>query len=196
MKKAVSILILAVVIVGVLASCGSHAVTNVAEITIEGYGTIKAELYGKDAPITVLNFVDLAKKGYYDGTQIVRVQEGFVVQTGRGSGTSSISGEFLANGTTNKIAHKRGTLSMARSTAYNSASDQFFICLDSETATQLNGYYASFGTVIEGMDIIDKIVEDIKAAGDSAFVSDSDQAAMGILADEYKITITSIKITK
>lgn len=194
MKKNVSFVLVILALSAMLVSCGGHTVTNKAEITIEGYGTIKAELYGKDAPITVMNFVELAKSGYYDGTQIVRVQDGFVIQTGRGKGTSTIRGEFLINGTNNPISHERGVLSMARSTAYNSASDQFFICLDDESAKTLDGYYASFGKVVEGLDIVDKIAADIKEAGDDAFLPD--QAEAGFLADAYKITITSIKITK
>ena len=194
MKKIVSFVLVILALSAMLVSCTGHTVTNKAEITIEGYGTIKAELYGKDAPITVMNFVELAKSGYYDGTQIVRVQDGFVIQTGRGKGTSTIRGEFLVNGTNNPISHERGVLSMARSTAYNSASDQFFICLDDESAKTLDGYYASFGKVVEGLDIVDKIAADIKEAGDDAFLPD--QAEAGFLADAYKITITSIKITK
>lgn len=194
MKKIVSFVLVILALSAMLVSCTGHTVTNKAEITIEGYGTIKAELYGKDAPITVMNFVELAKSGYYDGTQIVRVQDGFVIQTGRGKGTSTIRGEFLINGTNNPISHERGVLSMARSTAYNSASDQFFICLDDELAKTLDGYYASFGKVVEGLDIVDKIAADIKEAGDDAFLPD--QAEAGFLADAYKITITSIKITK
>lgn len=194
MKKIVSFVLVILSLSAMLVSCKGHTVTNKAEITIEGYGTIKAELYGKDAPITVMNFVELAKSGYYDGTQIVRVQDGFVIQTGRGKGTSTIRGEFLINGTNNPISHERGVLSMARSTAYNSASDQFFICLDDELAKTLDGYYASFGKVVEGLDIVDKIAADIKEAGDDAFLPD--QAEAGFLADAYKITITSIKITK
>jgi len=194
MKKIVSFVLVILSLSAMLVSCTGHTVTNKAEITIEGYGTIKAELYGKDAPITVMNFVELAKSGYYDGTQIVRVQDGFVIQTGRGKGTSTIRGEFLINGTNNPISHERGVLSMARSTAYNSASDQFFICLDDELAKTLDGYYASFGKVVEGLDIVDKIAADIKEAGDDAFLPD--QAEAGFLADAYKITITSIKITK
>lgn len=194
MKKIVSFVLVILALSAMLVSCTGHTVTNKAEITIEGYGTIKAELYGKDAPITVMNFVELAKSGYYDGTQIVRVQDGFVIQTGRGKGTSTIRGEFLINGTNNPISHERGVLSMARSTAYNSASDQFFICLDDESAKTLDGYYASFGKVVEGLDIVDKIAADIKDAGDDAFLPD--QAEAGFLADAYKITITSIKITK
>lgn len=194
MKKIVSFVLVILALSAMLVSCTGHTVTNKAEITIEGYGTIKAELYGKDAPITVMNFVELAKSGYYDGTQIVRVQDGFVIQTGRGKGTSTIRGEFLVNGTNNPISHERGVLSMARSTAYNSASDQFFICLDDESAKTLDGYYASFGKVVEGLDIVNKIAADIKEAGDDAFLPD--QAEAGFLADAYKITITSIKITK
>ena len=194
MKKIVSFVLVILALSAMLVSCTGHTVTNKAEITIEGYGTIKAELYGKDAPITVMNFVELAKSGYYDGTQIVRVQDGFVIQTGRGKGTSTIRGEFLVNGTNNPISHERGVLSMARSTAYNSASDQFFICLDDESAKTLDGYYASFGKVVEGLDIVDKIAADIKEAGDDAFLPD--QAEAGFLADAYKISITSIKITK
>ena len=163
------------------------------EMTFDGFGTVKLELYADMAPITVGHFIDLVKSGYYDGTSIIRVQAGFVVQGGKGSGTSTIKGEFSSNGVDNTVAHKRGVLSMARSTSMDSASDQFFICLNDESAKSLDGRYAAFGAVVEGMDIIDKIVEarnDINCLD----LSNLSRAQIGFLNTESYVKILSAKV--
>ncbi len=138
-----------------------------AVITVENYGEIKVELDGDSAPITVKNFVELAKDGFYDGLTFHRSVEGFVLQggdpdgTGRGGSGKTIKGEFIANGYKNPISHARGVLSMARlGNDYNSATSQFFIVLSDDAKSSLDGMYASFGKVTEGMDIVDKIVKD------------------------------------
>ncbi len=138
-----------------------------AVITVENYGEIKVELDGDSAPITVENFVTLAKSGFYDGLTFHRSYEGFVLQggdpegTGRGGSKDKIKGEFKANGYDNPISHSRGVLSMARlGNDNNSASSQFFIVLDDSAKSSLDGLYASFGKVTEGMEIVDKIVKD------------------------------------
>lgn len=138
-----------------------------AVITVENYGEIKVELDGDSAPITVKNFVVLAKDGFYDGLTFHRSVEGFVLQggdpdgTGRGGSGKTIKGEFIANGYKNPISHARGVLSMARlGNDYNSATSQFFIVLSDDAKSSLDGMYASFGKVTEGMDIVDKIVKD------------------------------------
>ena len=137
-----------------------------AEIVFKDYGTVKLDLYPDVAPITVQNFVDLAGSGFYDGLTIHRVVPGFVIQggdpTGTGygeSGQTKIKGEFAANGIVNEINHVRGVISMARAgNNYDSATSQFFIMLEDKTQIgYLNGNYAAFGCVTEGMDVVDKI---------------------------------------
>ena len=134
-----------------------------AVITVENYGEIKLELDGDTAPITVKNFTELAKSGFYDGLTFHRVISGFMIQGGdpNGNGTGgsdkTIKGEFSANGIDNKISHKRGVISMARSKSYDSASSQFFIM--HEDGTYLDGQYAAFGHVTEGMETVDAIAK-------------------------------------
>lgn len=123
--------------------------------------TIKAELYPQSAPISVQNFVDLANKGFYNGLTFHRVIKGFMIQGGcpQGTGTGgpgySIKGEFARNGVSNDIKHTEGVLSMARSMAPDSAGSQFFIM--HKAAPHLDGSYAAFGKVTEGMDVVDEI---------------------------------------
>ena len=124
-------------------------------------GTIKAELYPEIAPNTVNNFISLIKKGFYDGTIFHRTIEGFMIQGGDPTGTGmggpgySIKGEFSDNGFKNDLKHSRGVLSMARSMMPDSAGSQFFIM--HEDSPHLDGQYASFGKVLEGMDVVDRI---------------------------------------
>lgn len=137
-----------------------------AEIVFAEYGTVKVNLLPDEAPITVQNFVDLAKSGFYDGLTIHRVVAGFVIQGGDPTGTGyglegqpKIKGEFSENGVQNRISHVRGVLSMARAGGnMDSATSQFFIMLDDrEQEGYLNGNYAAFGYVSEGMDVVDAI---------------------------------------
>ena len=124
---------------------------------------IKIELYPDVAPITVANFEKLVKEGFYDGLIFHRVISGFMIQggdpmgTGMGGAKEKIKGEFLANGVRNNLKHTRGVISMARSAMPNSASSQFFIM--HKAAPHLDGAYAAFGKIIEGMDIVNKIAE-------------------------------------
>lgn len=133
----------------------------IATIIIKGYGTVKAELYPNIAENTVKNFISLANSGFYDGLTFHRIIENFMIQGGDpdGDGTGgpnySIKGEFKANGIENSLKHEDGVLSMARSSSYNSGGSQFFIM--NSTASYLDGNYAAFGKVIEGMDIIYEI---------------------------------------
>lgn len=128
---------------------------------IEGFGTIKAELYPEVAPNTVNNFITLVNKGYYNGLTFHRIIRGFMIQGGdpKGNGTGGpgygIKGEFMANGFNNTLKHTAGVLSMARSMMPDSAGSQFFIM--HEDAPHLDGQYAAFGKVTEGMDIVDDI---------------------------------------
>lgn len=133
----------------------------IVTITMNDGGTIKAELYPEIAPNTVNNFISLIKKGFYDGTIFHRTIEGFMIQGGDPTGTGmggpgySIKGEFSDNGFKNDLKHSRGVLSMARSMMPDSAGSQFFIM--HEDSPHLDGQYASFGKVLEGMDVVDKI---------------------------------------
>ena len=195
MKKIIIriILILAIVaviagIVGVGYGIYKKATLNisnpVATMEIEGYGTIKIELYPDKAPNTVTNFIRLSNRGYYNGSTFHRTIPNFVIQGGAKNGDTTVSpklsdimdnvendkeynikGEFIANGyDKNNIKHEKGVISMARgdysqygltTEGYNSASSQFFIM--TEDNTQLDGSYAAFGKVIEGMDVVEKI---------------------------------------
>jgi peptidyl-prolyl cis-trans isomerase B (cyclophilin B) len=131
-------------------------------MTMENGGVIKAELYPEIAPNTVSNFVDLINRGFYDGLIFHRVIPGFMIQGGcpEGSGMGgpgySIKGEFTGNGFKNTLKHSKGVLSMARSMHPDSAGSQFFLMV--ADAPHLDGQYASFGKVIEGMEVADKIV--------------------------------------
>lgn len=133
------------------------------EISVKDYGIIKVELDADVAPITVTNFLDLVNEGFYDGLTFHRVVEGFCIQggdptgTGMGGSKKTIKGEFSLNNVTNNISHKRGAISMARSSSYDSASSQFFIV--QKDSTFLDGQYAGFGYVTEGMEVVDKIAE-------------------------------------
>ena len=132
-------------------------------IEMENGGIIDIELYPEVAPISVKNFEKLVSEGFYDGIIFHRVIEGFMIQggdplgMGYGGSDENIKGEFLANGVKNTLSHTRGVVSMARSQDPNSASSQFFIC--HEDATFLDGNYAAFGKVVNGMDVVDAIAE-------------------------------------
>lgn len=134
----------------------------IVTIEMEDGGKMIAELYPEIAPNSVYNFIKLIKEGFYDGLIFHRVIPGFMIQGGcpQGSGTGGpgyhIPGEFAMNGVQNDLVHDRGVLSMARSMQPNSAGSQFFVMV--EKAPHLDGQYAAFGKVIEGMDVADKIV--------------------------------------
>ena len=157
------------------------------KINIKDYGTIEVELDADQAPITVTNFVNLAKDGFYDGLTFHRIIEGFMMQGGdpRGNGTGGsgqeIKGEFSVNGVNNTLSHTRGAISMARSTFPDSASSQFFIV--HQDYTSLDGQYACFGYVTSGMEIVDEICE-------NAVVLDNN----GTVASDSKPVIESIEV--
>ncbi len=135
----------------------------VVTFTMENGDVIKAELYPDIAPISVNNFISLISKNFYDGLIFHRVIRGFMIQGGDPEGTGmggpgySIKGEFSSNGVQNNLKHTEGVLSMARSMAPNSAGSQFFIM--HKNAPHLDGQYAAFGKVIEGMDAVNRIAE-------------------------------------
>ncbi len=159
-----------------------------AEIEVEDYGTIALELDADTAPISVTNFVKLAKDGFYDGLTFHRIIDGFMIQggdplgNGTGGSESTIKGEFADNGVENSISHVRGVISMARSQSPNSASSQFFIV--HEDSIFLDGQYAAFGRVTEGMEIVDQLCADTPVQDSNGTVSADDQPI-----------ITSIKVT-
>lgn len=150
-----------------------------AEIEVKDYGTIDVELDADTAPITVTNFVKLAQEGFYDGLTFHRIMDGFMIQGGdpNGDGTGgseeNIKGEFSNNGVDNDISHTRGTISMARASDPDSASSQFFIV--QADSTFLDGDYAGFGHVTEGMDIVDKICEDAKPTDNNGTITSDQQ---------------------
>lgn len=161
--------------------------THHVEIDIKDYGVISVELDADTAPITVTNFINLAKDKFYDGLTFHRIISGFMIQggdplgTGTGGSDHEIKGEFSSNGVENNISHTRGTISMARATPPDSASSQFFIV--HEDSTPLDGNYAGFGHVTDGIEIVDKICEDTP-------VQDGD----GTVASEDQPIINSIKV--
>ncbi len=156
-------------------STGKHH----AKIEVKNYGTIELELDADIAPITVANFAKLVNEGFYNGLTFHRIMEGFMIQggdpegTGSGGSKDNIKGEFSANGVKNTISHVRGTISMARSQSYNSASSQFFIV--HEDSTFLDGQYAGFGKVTSGIEIVDKICEDTQVEDDNGTVLKENQ---------------------
>ena len=139
----------------------TNETTNTVQIEMSDGGKIIVELDEKSAPLTVKNFQKLVAQHFYDGLIFHRVISGFMIQggdpqgTGMGGSKETVKGEFRANGVSNPISHERGVISMARSQFYNSASSQFFIC--HADAKFLDGQYAAFGKVVEGMDVVDKI---------------------------------------
>lgn len=149
------------------------------EIKVKNYGSIKLKLDANIAPITVSNFVGLANDGFYNGLTFHRIIKGFMIQGGdpNGDGTGgskqTIKGEFTANGVDNPLKHTRGVISMARSQSYDSASSQFFIM--HEDTSSLDGQYAAFGCAYSGMDIVDKICDDVKTEDSNGTVSKKNQ---------------------
>ena len=151
-----------------------------AVIDVKDYGEIKLELYPDVAPKTVANFKKLAESGFYDGLTFHRIMEGFMIQGGdpKGNGTGgsdeNIFGEFTQNGFKNDLSHTRGVISMARNGVdMNSASSQFFIV--HQDSTFLDGQYASFGKVTEGMEVVDKIASDAKPIDNNGTIPSAQQ---------------------
>lgn len=154
---------------------GKHHV----EMEIADYGTVKVELDADAAPISTTNFVNLAKDGFYDGLTFHRIISGFMIQggdptgTGMGGSDQTIKGEFSDNGVQNELSHTRGAISMARSADMDSASSQFFIV--HEDSNFLDGQYAVFGYVTEGMEWVDKICDDTQVEDNNGTVAPENQ---------------------
>lgn len=159
------------------------------EIVMKDLGTIRVELDADAAPITVTNFVKLVNEDFYDGLTLHRIMDGFMMQggdptgTGMGGSDETIKGEFAINGVENNLSHTRGAISMARSSKPNSASSQFFIV--HEDSTFLDGQYACFGYVTEGIEIVDQICE-------NAIVEDNN----GTVLPENQPVIESISVVE
>ena len=161
--------------------------TDYVVIDVTGYGKILIRLYPDVAPATVENFKNLVSAGFYDGLTFHRVIEGFMIQggdplgTGAGGSGKNIVGEFSSNGFENNLPHVKGVVSMARSNDPNSASSQFFICHTTEKVEHLDGDYATFGFVVYGQNVVDKIAQ-VKTDSSDKPVT--------------KVTITSIRFVK
>lgn len=202
MKKNIYFIVAIVLSIFLITGCGSKIVEKeeVKEqeekyltgkhyviMEIKDYGSISLELDASEAPITVTNFIQLVNDGFYDGLTFHRIIDEFMIQggdpnhNGTGGSENTIKGEFSQNNVKNNISHTRGTISMARSNAYDSASSQFFIV--QEDSLFLDGAYAAFGHVTEGMEIVDKICEDAKPIDDN-----------GTINYEEQPVITSIKV--
>ena len=150
-----------------------------AKIKVKDYGTIEVELDGDTAPITVANFIKLVNEKFYDGLTFHRIMSGFMIQggdplgNGTGGSDETIKGEFSSNGVENNISHKRGVISMARSSDPDSASSQFFIM--HQDSDYLDGEYAAFGKVTKGMSVVDKICEDATPTDGNGTIEKADQ---------------------
>lgn len=191
--KRAAVLFLVVSLLAALAACGKDGDTagdastdqnenaeetlHHVEITVRDYGTIKVELDASAAPITVKNFLKLAGDGFYDGLTFHRVEAGFVIQGGDPEGTSqggsgeTIKGEFALNGVENRLSHTRGAISMARTRKYDSASSQFFIV--HQDSDFLDGQYACFGYVTEGMEVVDAICRSTPVEDDGTILKEN-----------------------
>ena len=149
------------------------------QISIRDYGTVTLELDSEAAPITVQNFLDLARSGFYDGLTFHRIMDGFMIQggdptgTGMGGSSQKIKGEFAQNGWDNPISHKTGVISMARAQNPDSADSQFFICV--ADVPHLDGFYAAFGHVTEGLEIVLQIAKDARPIDDNGTIPAQDQ---------------------
>lgn len=187
MKKIFAFAAALALLLGILTACGSGNSDEISgkhhvEIVIRDYGTIAVELDADAAPITVANFLKLAKSGFYDGLTFHRIINGFMMQggdpegTGMGGSSEKIKGEFSANGVKNDLSHTRGAISMARSQAMDSASSQFFIV--HQDSTFLDGQYACFGYVTDGMDVVDAICETVPVVDNNGTVQDGHQPVM------------------
>lgn len=184
MKKFLVMLTCFVLVLGIIACAnsqkgGENMKNPKIEISVKDYGKIELELYSEVAPITVNNFVKLVNEKFYDGLTFHRIISGFMIQggdplgSGMGGSDETIKGEFISNGVNNKLSHKRGVISMARSSDPDSASSQFFIChADSEF---LDGEYASFGKCTSGIEVVDAICKNVKVLDNNGTVAKEEQ---------------------
>ena len=198
MKKVIALLLCAVMAL-CLFGCGEDAgkdstISNqpleegtvyYADIVIEEYGTITVQLDQQAAPITVENFVNLARSGFYDGLTFHRIIEGFMMQGGASENPpESIVGEFAENGYDNPLAHTRGAISMARTYVPDSASSQFFIV--HQTSPHLDGKYACFGYVIEGIEVVDAVCEAARPVDGNGSIAEENQPEIATITIRTK----------
>ncbi len=173
---------LAVVLIGLAFGLFEYYPTATEHVVIEleGYGSLHVELYGNDAPQTVAKFLSLAEDGYYNGRTLHTLLDDLIYggNTVADSGVAGIIGEFSANGVNNRVRHERGVISMARGEGKDTAYGQFFIV--TKDSPELDGNYAAFGMITDGMEIIDKILADAKPGAD------------GVLPIGDQIVITSV----
>ena len=182
MKKIIVLLLCSVLALG-LFGCNKTPEVDVplkegtvyyADIDIADYGTITVELNQEAAPITVQNFVNLAESGFYTGLKFHRIIEGFMMQGGGSANPpASIVGEFASNGHANPLKHTRGAISMARTPMPDSASSQFFIV--HKDSPHLDGDYACFGYVTEGIEVVDAVCENVMTYDNNGSVAEEDQ---------------------
>ena len=195
MKKLLAALLCALLLAGCLSALAEENRNPVATIEMENGGVITVELYPDVAPNTVANFVELANAGFYDGVIFHRVIAGFVIQGGDPTGTGmggpgyAIKGEFAANGIENDLSHTRGVISMARSMNPDSAGSQFFIM--HQDYTGLDGQYAAFGQVLEGMDVVDAIATTATDANDRPL---EEQVIKSVRVETQGVTYEAEKI--
>ena len=189
MKKYLKYIIILGIIITLIIGLNYPTKENVqALIKVKDYGEIKVELDSNNAPITVKNFIKLSQDGFYNGLTFHRIIDGFMIQggdplkNGTGGSSETIKGEFKNNGVNNTISHKRGVISMARSNDNDSASSQFFIMHKDNTS--LDGNYAAFGKVISGIEVVDKIEENVSKFGDKN----------GLIPDDKQPVIEYIRI--
>ena len=183
MKRTVSILLCAVVLLALLLSgCGKEKAwtgKHDVEIVIKDYGTVTVEVDADSAPVTASNFLNLAKKNFYNNLTIYRAIDGFAIYGGdpnkNGTGTSgeTITGEFTSNGYNNPLSHVRAAVGMARGVNKNSASCQFFILQND--ATYLDGEFAIFAKVTDGMEIVDRIASTAQVTGADGHITEANQ---------------------
>ena len=206
-KKAVSLILILSLLTLTLASCKKDTLRKYDEDTsteekdvyyvamsIKYYGVIIVKLDAKAAPITVKNFVKLVREDFYDGLTFHRVIDGFMIQggdpdaNGTGGSDEEIYGEFSSNGYNNPIKHERGVISMARANDPNSASSQFFICnANSASVYGLDGNYAAFGHVIEGMEVVDEITSySLQFVGNNGMIKNKKDQA---IISEMKVIV-------
>lgn len=191
--SAVVVVALVAGIVGVNQYKKAHRddVTHLVTMVLEDYGTVKLELYGNIAPITVENFVSLAESGFYDGLTFHRIIDGFMMQGGRNAEVKlpTIKGEFSENGVKNELPHYRGAISMARTSEMDSATSQFFIVHEESENNHLSldDKYACFGYVVEGMEVVDAAI-----AATAKTATDGN----GGIPAEYQPVIKSITVEK
>lgn len=191
LKKFLSVILLVATLFTLtlsLASCKES--TYYVKLQIKDYGDIILKLDRDNAPKTVDNFVSLVKRGFYDGLTFHRVIEGFMMQGGAPESSKDaprkIKGEFSANGHENAIKHVRGVISMARTDGFNTASSQFFIV--HQDSPHLDGYYAAFGYVVEGMDVVDAIVADTSVYAVNGVILNKEYRAKiekAVVLDDY-----------